>query len=185
MPFGFPTPVWNPTWDPETVTVQFTLILILIFIRFIVAALTTQWCYCGHALQGVRVSACFNTSSNGGSREVRGEQGGQRWGFFLFSSWISLSLFWHLTPFSLSLLRVPKLPLGSRARNLAPYGTEGPFLCRGNVSTPLKKLHAPTTFVLEVGGKLAGCLDQVTGEKLFKMKRIQAGWLRFLEGVSC
>lgn len=101
MPLGFPTPVWNPTWDPETVTVQFTLILI--FIRFIVAALTTQWCYCGHALQGVRISACFNTSSNGGSREVRGEQGGQRWGFFLFSSWISLSLFWHLTPFSLSL----------------------------------------------------------------------------------
>ncbi|XP_061614846.1 polycystin-1-like protein 1 [Phyllopteryx taeniolatus] len=52
---------------------------------------------------------------------------------------------------------------GQRAGNLPLGRREGPILRHMHVSIPQEKSHAGKAFVLEVCGKLAGCLDQVTG----------------------
>lgn len=47
--------------------------------RYQVAALTSEDCYCGNWQHGLAAIECFNTSSSGGTKDVRGERERQRW----------------------------------------------------------------------------------------------------------
>ncbi|XP_042255201.1 uncharacterized protein LOC121888015 isoform X2 [Thunnus maccoyii] len=100
------------------------------------AALTLERCYCGNQLHGWIVSECFNISSHGGSKDIRGESEGRS---------------------------VLYLPVGGGKGNVALYRTEGPFLHSISVSTSPDRVHAGKTFVLEVSGNLAGRPNQPTG----------------------
>lgn len=47
--------------------------------RYQVAALTSEGCYCDNQQHGLVASECFNTSSSGETKDVRGESERQRW----------------------------------------------------------------------------------------------------------
>ncbi|XP_035510575.1 polycystic kidney disease 1 like 1 [Morone saxatilis] len=101
-----------------------------------VAALTSEGCYCGNLQQGLVPSECFNTSSDGGTKDVRAESKRQS---------------------------VLSLPVGGGQGSVALYRTEGPFLHSIRLSTSPNRVHAGRTFVVEVSGNLAGSPDQPTG----------------------
>ncbi|KAE8279963.1 Polycystic kidney disease 1 like 1 Protein abecobe [Larimichthys crocea] len=99
-----------------------------------VAALTSEACYCGNQQHGLVASECVNTSTTGGTMDVRGE--------------------------SKSVL---SLPVGVGQESVALYRTEGPFLHSVRLSTSPDRVHAGKTFVVEVSGNLAGRPGQPSG----------------------
>ncbi|XP_054479391.1 polycystic kidney disease 1 like 1 [Anoplopoma fimbria] len=98
-----------------------------------VAALTSEACYCGNQQHGLVASECFNTSSNGGTKDVRKER-----------------------------QSVPYLPVGGEKGIVALYRTKGPFLHSIHLSTSPDRVQAGKTFVIEVSGTLVGRPNQPT-----------------------
>ncbi|KAK9527852.1 hypothetical protein VZT92_014377 [Zoarces viviparus] len=98
-----------------------------------VAALTSEACYCGDHQHGLVATECFNTSSKGGTKDVRGER------------------------------QSVLLPVGGEQGSVALYRTEGPFLHSVRLSTSPGRVHAGKTFVMEVSGNLAGRPNQPSG----------------------
>ncbi|XP_034416623.1 polycystic kidney disease 1 like 1 [Cyclopterus lumpus] len=78
-------------------------------------------------------SECFNTSSNGGTKDDGERQS------------------------------VLDLPVGGEHGSVALYRTEGPFLHSVRLSTAPERVQAGKTFVMEVSGNLAGRPNQPTG----------------------
>ncbi|XP_070784659.1 polycystin-1-like protein 1 [Enoplosus armatus] len=101
-----------------------------------VAALTSEGCYCGNRQHGLVASECFDTSSNGGTKDIRRETERQS---------------------------VLYLPVGGGQGSVALYRTEGPFLRSVRLSTSPHRVQAGKTFVVEVSGSLAGRPSQPTG----------------------
>ncbi|XP_028425777.1 polycystic kidney disease 1 like 1 [Perca flavescens] len=99
-----------------------------------VAALTSEACYCGNRQHGLVACECFSTSSNGGTKDVRGER-----------------------------QSVLYLPVGGGQGSVALYKTEGPFLQSVRLSASPDRVQAGKTFVVEVSGNLAGRPNQPTG----------------------
>ncbi|KAM6908104.1 polycystin-1-like protein 1 [Lycodopsis pacificus] len=99
-----------------------------------VAALTSEACYCGDQQHGLVASECFNTSSKGGTKDVRGER-----------------------------QSVLYLPVGGEQGSVALYRSEGPFLHSVRLSTSPDRVQAGKTFVMEVSGNLAGRPNQPSG----------------------
>ncbi|KAA8580858.1 hypothetical protein FQN60_013816 [Etheostoma spectabile] len=99
-----------------------------------VAAVTSEACYCGNWQHGLVAGECFNTSSNGGTKDVRGER-----------------------------QSVLYLPVGGEQGSVALYNTEGPFLHSVRLSTSPDRVQAGKTFAVEVSGNLAGRPNQPTG----------------------
>ncbi|XP_044033057.1 polycystic kidney disease 1 like 1 [Siniperca chuatsi] len=101
-----------------------------------VAGLTSGGCYCGNRQHGLVASECFNTSSNAGTKDVKGESKRQS---------------------------VLCLPVGDGQGSVALYRTEGPYLHSVRLSASPDRVQAGKAFVVEVSGSLAGRPNQPTG----------------------